>query len=58
MGTRNKKGEPPKTRNVTIDADLVEVINQRADELKPLLGFRPTLSQTIRYTFRKGNNNG
>lgn len=43
------KGVVKKTKNVTIDEDLVELINKRADELLPKLGFRPTLSQTIRH---------
>lgn len=54
MPTGNKKGEPPKYKNISIDADLVEVINQRATDLESVFGFRPTLSQTIRYAFKKG----
>jgi hypothetical protein len=40
-------------KNVTIDAELVELLNQQADELKTVFGFRPTLSQTLRYLLNK-----
>jgi len=54
MPAGNKKGEAPKYRNVTVDADLVEAIHQKADELESQFGFRPTVSQTIRYLLKKG----
>jgi len=54
MPKGNKQGEPVKYRNVTVDADLVEVINQKAIELEPIFGFRPSISQTIRHAFKKG----
>jgi hypothetical protein len=53
MPKENKPGEPPKYRNVTVDADLVEMMNQKANELELIFGFRPTLSQTIRYVLKK-----
>jgi hypothetical protein len=53
MPKGNKPGEPPKYRNVTIDADLVELMNREADELEPIFGFRPTLSQTIRHVIKR-----
>lgn len=37
-----------KTKNVTLDADLVEELNKVCDALEPQLGFRPTLSQAVR----------
>jgi len=52
MPKGNKQGEPVKYRNVTVDANLVALINQRADELEPIFGFRPSISQTIRHAFR------
>jgi hypothetical protein len=54
MPAGNKKGEPPKYRNISVDADLVDQINQKANELEPIFGFRPTISQTIRHAFKKG----
>ena len=53
MPTGNKSGEPPKYRNISVDADLVEVINRKADELEPIFGFRPSISQTVRHAFKK-----
>ena len=53
MPAKDRKGGPSKYRNISVDADLVETINQRADELEPFFGFRPSISQTIRYTFKK-----
>jgi hypothetical protein len=55
-----KRGRPPlpesekqQTKNITVEADLVEVLNKTADKLSAGLGFRPTLSQTIRYVIKK-----
>lgn len=56
------------TKNITVDAVLVDLINARADALEGTLGFRPTISQTLRYllhaippgnvgTTTKGTNN-
>lgn len=42
-----------KTKNVTLDADLVEMLNDAADRIASELGFRPTLSQTVRYLLKK-----
>jgi hypothetical protein len=39
----------PRWRNVTLDADLVQSLNGAADRLRQKFGFRPTLSQTVRY---------
>lgn len=52
MPTGNKKGEPPKYRNVSIDADLVAILNAKGEELKEEFGFKPTLSQTVRYLIK------
>jgi hypothetical protein len=38
-----------KYKNVSIDSDIVDILNSLADELVDSFGFRPTLSQTIRY---------
>ena len=45
-----------KSKNVTIDADLVGVLNTVADELEAGFGFRPNLSQTLRHLIAKRNN--
>lgn len=37
------------TRNVTLDADLLDALNTVADEFESGFHFRPTLSQTVRY---------
>ena len=44
-----------KTKNVTLDADLVEALNAAADKLELEFGFRPTLSQTVRHLVKKVN---
>jgi hypothetical protein len=46
---RGIKAGGPRWRNVTLDADLIEALNAAADKLRPKFGFRPTLSQTVRY---------
>lgn len=45
----------PKTKNITLDGDLVEALNTQADALVGKLGFRPTLSQTVRYLIKRGD---
>lgn len=56
MPTGNKKGQPPKYRNMSVDADLVDLLNDKADALKEEIGFKPTLSQTLRHILLKGGN--
>lgn len=54
---RPRKGETPAlvpsaakaAKNITVDADLVDILNATADELAETFGFRPTLSQTLRH---------
>ena len=41
-----------KTKNMTIDADLVPLLNRVADKLETEFGFRPTLSQSIRHLIK------
>lgn len=38
-----------KSKNVTLDSDLVGALNAVADELAPIFGFRPTISQSLRH---------
>ena len=54
MPTGNTKGQPPKYRNISVDADIVDTLNAVAEKLKEEFGFRPTLSQTLRHLLRKG----
>ena len=59
-----KRGRPPlpeserrkpkeNVRNVSLDSDLVTALNAVADTLEIRFGFRPTLSQTVRYMVKK-----
>jgi hypothetical protein len=41
-----------KVKNITIDADLVEALNDACDRLEKKFGFRPTMSQTLRYLIK------
>lgn len=50
-----KKAAKQKFKNVTLDADLVDALNLVSDKLEPELGFRPTLSQTVRHLIKKGH---
>lgn len=43
------------TKNITVDADLVDKINEVADALAKDLGFRPTISQTLRHLIQKAS---
>jgi hypothetical protein len=36
-------------KNIALDEDINALLNNYADELEPLLGFRPTLSQAVRH---------
>ena len=42
-----------KTRNITVDVELVEALNRAADQLRSTLGFRPTISQTLHYMLKQ-----
>lgn len=48
-----RKDNKQKFKNVSLDADLVEALNAMADKLESEFGFRPTLSQTVRFLIRK-----
>jgi 16S rRNA C1402 N4-methylase RsmH len=50
----SRKVSQAKTRNLTIDKDLVEIINDYADGLEAEFGFRPTLSQALRVMLKRG----
>lgn len=49
---RPATGQKP-SKNVTLDADLQDALNEIADKLAGRLGFRPTLSQTIRHLINR-----
>jgi hypothetical protein len=38
-----------KWRNITIEADVLPTLHEVMDHLEKELGFKPTLSQTVRY---------
>lgn len=52
MPTGNKKGEAPKYRNITVDADIHELLGKVASKLEGSLGFKPTISQTLRHILK------
>jgi len=49
----SRKTSKQKFKNVSLDADLVEALNGIADRLESEFGFRPTLSQAVRYLIKK-----
>jgi hypothetical protein len=44
-----------KNKNITVDEDLVEALNATCDRLALELGFRPTMSQTVRHLIKKAS---
>lgn len=46
-----------KTRNITLDADLLDEIDRVEDKLEEQWGFRPTHSQTVRWLIRQAMTN-
>lgn len=40
-------------KNVTVDADIIEILAAKADDLEATFGFKPTISQTLRYVLKK-----
>jgi hypothetical protein len=57
------RGRPPveelKTRkNISVDPDVQELLNEVQVELEDQFGFRPTLSQTIKYIVREFRKKG
>jgi hypothetical protein len=45
-----------KYRNITVDADIIEILRAKANELEEAFGFKPTVSQTLRYVLKKETN--
>lgn len=40
-------------KNITVDADIIEILSAKADELEAMFGFKPTVSQALRYVLKK-----
>ena len=40
-------------RNISVDGDIVKLLNTAADTLQATLGFRPTISQTLRHLLNR-----
>lgn len=40
-------------KNITVDADIIDIINTKAAALEETFGFRPTVSQTLRHVLKK-----
>ena len=49
-----KKDGVVKYRNITVDSDIADLLNAKADDLTEMFVFRPTLSQTLRHLMKKG----
>jgi NAD(P)H-hydrate repair Nnr-like enzyme with NAD(P)H-hydrate dehydratase domain len=45
--------EKAKTRSIVIDVDAIAVLTAEQERIEAELGFRPTLSQTIRYLVKR-----
>lgn len=53
----NKKADgTTRYKNITVDADIIDILNTKAAELEDMFGFKPTVSQTLRYVLKKETN--
>jgi hypothetical protein len=52
MPSGNKLGVPHKYKNITIDTELADRIGLLCTALSSEFGFRPTISQSLRYVIR------
>ena len=52
MPKETKPNRPLKYRNISVDADIVDVLRRKGVELESTLGFKPTISQTLRYMLK------
>ena len=48
-----RKGTVRLYKNITVDADIIDILNTKAAELEDMFGFKPTVSQTLRYVLKK-----
>ncbi len=46
-------GESPAYRNITVDADMLELIHDAQAKLSEELGFDVTISQTLKHLLKK-----
>lgn len=51
-GRPRKPVSEGKTRNITVSTDLIEEIDKVCGGLEKTLGFRPTISQALKYLIR------
>ena len=53
----NKKADGTvRYKNITVDADIIDILNAKAAALEETFGFKPTVSQTLRYVLKKETN--
>lgn len=45
-----------KYKSLTVDADIIDILNIKAAALEETFGFKPTVSQTLRYVLKKEAN--
>lgn len=49
----SRKGTVRLYKNITVDADIIAILKTKAAELEETFGFKPTVSQTLRYVLKK-----
>jgi|GEM_PF-6315780 len=52
IGKPKPKTKTRKPRNITVDAEVQELVSRQQDKLEGVFGFRPTISQTLRYMLK------
>lgn len=52
----NRKGTVRLYKTITVDTDIIDILNTKAAELEETFGFKPTVSQTLRYVLKKETN--
>lgn len=52
---RKKTGTVRSYKNISVDPDIIDMLNQKAAELEHGFGFKPTISQTLRCILKKGS---
>lgn len=54
---RSRHNQFDERKNIAVDPELITLLDEKAEELETTLGFRPTLSQTVRHllhTIKRG----
>lgn len=54
----NKAKTRAKTKNITLDADILDMLHDVQDRMEAKLGFRPTASQALRYMIKRYDEEG